>query len=319
MAYLLTDRLKTTANATMTDVPFNTEATSVVEVPRHLPMSLRTGGRWLHQAGTFLLGLIVLALLWEAIKLILHLDTIKLPHISEVIGAFFQPLQPAVAGQPTSPILAALLIDSALYTLREAVVGFALGSLLGFALAVIFAHSRLLERGLMPFVVGSQMIPILAIAPMVVIWLGPTAENVGVEWAPVAVIAAYLTFFPVTINTLRGLLAVPPTAIELMHSYAASRREILFKLRVPHALPYIFTALKISATASIVGTIIGELPSGIQHGLGGDILQFSQYYATGPARLWATNVAAALCGILAFVLVALAERLIVRWTPVVSP
>ena len=301
----------------MTDIPFNAEVSTVV-IPRKVTPALLIGFGWLHKVGTFAIGLIVLTILWEAIKLIFHLDAIKLPHLIDVIGAFFQPLQPTVAGQPAPPVLGSLLIDAALYTLREAVVGFALGSLLGFALAVIFAHSRLLERGLMPFVVGSQMIPILAIAPMVVIWLGPTAENVGVEWAPVAVIAAYLTFFPVTINTLRGLLAVPSTAIELMRSYAATRREILFKLRIPHALPYIFTALKISATASIVGTIIGELPSGIQHGLGGDILQFSQYYATGPARLWATNIAAALCGILAFVLVALAERLIVRWTPVAA-
>src|SRR5579864_3749980 len=185
-----------------------------------------------------------------------------------------------------------------------------------FVLAIIFAHSRLLERGLMPFVIASQTVPILAIAPMVVIWLGPTAENIGVEWAPVAVIAAYLTFFPVTINTLRGLISVPSTAVELMQSYAATRREILFKLRVPHALPYIFTALKVSATASVVGSIIGELPSSIPHGLGGEILTASQqFYAILPERLWATNLAAALCGIFAFVVVALAERLIMRWSP----
>jgi NitT/TauT family transport system permease protein len=259
------------------------------------------------------LGAVVVV--WQLVKVVIHLDGIKLTNVSDVIGALFQPLQSGDPGQPNPPALGVLLINASLYTLREATAGFVLGSALGFALAVIFAHSRLLERGLMPFVVASQMVPILAIAPMVVIWLGPTAENIGVEWAPVAVIAAYLTFFPVTINTLRGLLSVPATAVELMQSYAATRREILFKLRVPHALPYIFTALKVSATASVVGTIIGELPSGIQHGLGSDILNFSQYYASGPARLWATNLAAALCGILAFVVVALAERWIVRWTP----
>jgi NitT/TauT family transport system permease protein len=129
----------------------------------------------------------------------------------------------------------------------------------------------------------------------------------------VPIIAAYLTFFPVTIYTLRGLTSVPPTALELMQSYAASRREILLKLRLPNALPHIFTALKISATASVVGAIIGELPSGIQTGLGIAILNFSRYYNQSPPRLWATILAAGLLGILFFAVVALVERLVVRW------
>lgn len=273
-------------------------------------------GRRLRAIGTFVLVLGVLVLAWELVKLAFHLDAFKLPNVTDVIGVIFQPAQSAGPGQPNPPIYGVLLLNASLYTLREAAAGFALGSSLGFVLAVVFAHSRLLERGLMPFVIASQTVPILAIAPMVVIWLGPTAENIGVEWAPVAVIAAYLTFFPVTINTLRGLLSVPTTAVELMQSYAATRREILIKLRVPHALPYIFTALKVSATASIVGSIIGELPSSIPHGLGGEILVASQqFYAILPQRLWATNLAAALCGIFAFVAVALAERLIMRWSP----
>ncbi|MHB8627989.1 MAG: ABC transporter permease [Aggregatilineales bacterium] len=292
----------------MTDIPMNAETAES-------PVSLQETGQWLRTVVTFVVVLGAVVIIWQLVKAFFHLDGIKLPNVSDVIGALFQPLQSGDPGQPNPPALGVLLINASVYTMREAAVGFVLGSTLGFALAVIFAHSRLLERGLMPFVVASQMVPILAIAPMVVIWLGPTAENIGVEWAPVAVIAAYLTFFPVTINTLRGLLSVPATAVELMQSYAATRREILFKLRVPHALPYIFTALKVSATASVVGTIIGELPSGIQHGLGSDILNFSQYYASGPPRLWATNLAAALCGILAFVVVAVTERLIVRWTP----
>ena len=292
----------------MTDIPMNPEALESFPANREANQRLRT-------AAMSVVVLAAVVIVWQLVKAIFHLDEIKLPNVSDVIGVLFQPLQSGGPGQSNPPTLGVLLIGASLYTLREAAVGFVLGSALGFGLAVIFAHSRVLERGLMPFVVASQMVPILAIAPMVVIWLGPTAENVGIEWAPVAVIAAYLTFFPVTINTLRGLLSVPTTAVELMESYAATRREILVKLRVPHALPYIFTALKVSATASIVGTIIGELPSGIQHGLGGEILNFSQYYATGPARLWATNLAAALCGMLAFAVVAIAERLIVRWTP----
>jgi NitT/TauT family transport system permease protein len=131
----------------------------------------------------------------------------------------------------------------------------------------------------------------------------------------VPVIAAYLTFFPVTIYSLRGLTSVPATALELMESYAATKRAIFFKLRLPNALPHIFTALKIASTASVVGAIIGELPSGIQTGMGVAILNFSRYYNQSPPRLWATILVAGLVGILFFALIALVERLVVRWRP----
>ena len=132
---------------------------------------------------------------------------------------------------------------------------------------------------------------------------------------PVAVIAAYLTFFPVTINTIRGLDAAEPRALELMRSYAASSWDVLWKVKFPASLPYVFAALKISATASVVGAIIGELPSSIQDGLAGAILNFNQYYATSPASLWATNLIAALLGIAFFLAVVGAEKLVVRRAP----
>jgi NitT/TauT family transport system permease protein len=131
----------------------------------------------------------------------------------------------------------------------------------------------------------------------------------------VAVISAYLTFFPVTINTLRGLTSVDPRAVELMRSYAASGWAVLWKLRVPAALPFIFAALKIAAPASVVAAIIGELPASVQDGLGGKILNFNQYYITSPPSLWATNLIAALLGIAFFLAVVLAERLVVRRAP----
>ena len=134
-------------------------------------------------------------------------------------------------------------------------------------------------------------------------------------WFSVAVIAAYLTFFPVTINTLRGLHAADRRALELMRSYAAPRRTVLWKLRIPSALPYIFSALRVSASASVVGAIIGELPSGIQEGLGGEILVFHQYYSLDPTQLWATNIIAAALGIAFFMVIAIAERLVVRRAP----
>jgi len=163
--------------------------------------------------------------------------------------------------------------------------------------------------------VASQTIPILAVAPMVVVWVNPRLPPSLKDWGAVAVIAAYLTFFPVTINTMRGLTSVDPRALELMRSYAAPNWKVLWKLRVPTALPFIFAALKIAAPASVVGAIIGELPASIQNGLGGAILNFNQYYVTAPQRLWATNLIAALLGITFFLLVLLAERLVVRRAP----
>lgn len=224
---------------------------------------------------------------------------LNLPHIWQITEAFGHP------SRRNGPPLGSVLLNAAIFTFRESLVGFLFGGILGLLLGTLFVHFRLLERGCMPYVVASQTIPILAIAPMVIIWL-------KAGWFSVAVIAAYLTFFPVTINTLRGLRSPNPQAIELMHSYAASPWAILWKLRFPAALPYIFTAFKISATASVVGSIIGELPSGIRDGLGGAILNFNQYYISGPERLWATIVVSAAVGISFYLIILLLEQLTLR-------
>jgi NitT/TauT family transport system permease protein len=150
---------------------------------------------------------------------------------------------------------------------------------------------------------------------MVVVWVDPKLPPSLQGWGAVAVIATYLTFFPVAINTLRGLQSADPRALELMRTYAANWWTVLWKLRVPTSLPYVFSALRISATASVVGAIIGELPTGLQDGLGGAIFNFNQYYSIEPQELWATNVIAALLGIAFFVIVALAERAVVRRPP----
>lgn len=234
------------------------------------------------------------------VELPIRADDRSMPHIKDMIMTIFEPPR-----RGSDVLLISILFQASLFTLQEALAGFLLGGFLGFGLGVAFAHSGLLERGLLPYVVASQTVPLLAIAPMVVIWLGG-------NWFSVAVIAAYLTFFPVTINTLRGLRSPAPTAVELMHSYAATPWEILWKLRVPAALPYIFTALKISATASVVGAIIGELPSGIADGLGRIILNFNQYYATGPEKLWASILFAALTGMVFFLIITGLEKLFVR-------
>jgi NitT/TauT family transport system permease protein len=269
--------------------------------------------------GLFLAVLAVLWSLWEGFKALGEATGLRIgqfeandrtmPHVHDILGTLFEP------SRRNGPLLIDILWDAALFTAKEAAVGFALGALVGFVLGALLAHSGLLQRGFLPYIVASQTIPILAVAPMVVVWVNPRLPPGLKDWGAVSVIAAYLTFFPVTINTMRGLTSVDPRSLELMRSYAASTWGVLWKLRVPAALPFIFAALKIAAPASVVGAIIGELPASIQSGLGGAILNFNQYYVTAPARLWATNLIAALLGITFFLLVVLAERLVVRRAP----
>ena len=239
-------------------------------------------------------------------------DDTSMPHIWTIAKAFGQP------AQVNQPALITILFHKALFTAKEALAGFALGAVIGFGLGIVLAHSRLLQRGFLPYVVASQTVPILAIAPMVVVWVNPKLPSGLQGWGAVAVIAAYLTFFPVVINTLRGLKSADARALDLMRTYAASRWTVLWKLRVPASLPFVFSALRIAATASVVGAIIGELPSGLQSGLGGAIINFNQYYSIEPQELWATNIVAALLGIVFFVAVVLTEKALVHRAPEVT-
>ncbi len=268
----------------------------------------------------FVTLLVVVALLgmWELYRWIwtttgwtwpFVVDDTSMPHIWTIGHAFVQP------AQVNQPWLITILLHKMAFTAKEAAAGFGIGAVVGFALGVILVHSRFLERGFLPYIVGSQTIPILAIAPMVVVWVDPRLPPSLRGWGAVAVIAAYLTFFPVAMNTLRGLHSADPRALELMRAYAASRWWVLWKVRVPASLPYVFSALRLAATVSVVGAIIGELPSSIQDGLGGAIINFNQYYSFEPQELWATCVIAALLGIAFFVIVVLAERAVVRRAP----
>jgi NitT/TauT family transport system permease protein len=287
-------------------------AASPSEERRHEGVAWRSAAA---RAATVVVVLAVLWGLWEGYKWLWQttgwtwpflVDDTTMPHIHDILGAFREPVTTG------GPALIHPLLDAAWFTAKEALAGFALGAVIGFALAVLLVHSRLLERGLLPYIVASQTVPILAVAPMVVIGLG----SKGIEgWKAVAILAAYLTFFPVAINALRGLQSADPRAFELMESYASSRWRVLWRLRVPASLPYLFTALKISATASVVGAIIGETPASIQDGLGGAIVNFNQYYSLQPTFLWATNIVCAVVGLGLFGLVALAERLVLRRAP----
>ncbi len=257
-------------------------------------------GPSLARRGLALFGLVaIIAVVWELVKVVFSITDYNLPHVYAIPLAFMKPL--ASTGQP----MGVYILVQTQYTVYESLVGFALGALAGLALGVVFAHSTLLERGCLPYVVASQTVPILAVAPMVVIWLGR-------GFFSIALIASYLTFFPVVINTLRGLLSVEPTALELMQSYAATRREILVKLRLPASLPYLFTALKISSTASIIGAIIAEM-TGSQRGLGWNLVYFAQYYNSDPPNLWAAIVLSGVLGLVAYGVIVLIERRVLRW------
>lgn len=272
----------------------------------------------LGQAGLVAAVIVLLVCFWELYRWVwmsagwtwpfLVNDT-SMPHVWTIFKAFGEP------AQVNQPPLITVLLHKTMFTAKEAAAGFGIGAAIGFFLGVILVHSRLLQRGFLPYIVGSQTVPILAIAPLVVIWVNPKLPGPLQDWGAVALIATYLTFFPVAINTLRGLQSADPRALELMRTYAASRWSVLWKLRVPASLPYVFSALRLAATASVVGAIIGELPSGLQDGLGGAIFNFNQYYSIEPQELWATNVIAALLGIAFFVIVVLAEKAIVRRAP----
>ena len=271
---------------------------------------------WAKRRGVLLVAVFALLWgLWEGIRALgIHfgwqhpftIDATSMPHIHDMIHALF------VRPNPEAPLLVVTLLKAAAFTGREAALGFGMGAVGGFVIGAVLAHSRMLQRGLLPYVVASQTIPILAIAPMVVIWLASVHVT---AWVSVSVIAAYLTFFPVVIATLRGLHAADHAAVELMRSYAANRWTVLWKLRFPAALPFLFSALKVSATASIVGAIIGEQPSSIAGGLGGAILNFAQYYSFQPQNLWATNIIAAALGVAFFLVVVGAEKVVVRRAP----
>ena len=225
-------------------------------------------------------------------------NDINLPHLWVIFGAFFEQ-------DARGDIYAMSLLQAGLYTLREAVLGFALGAAVGLGLAIVLIHVRVLERGLVPLLVASQTIPIIAIAPVIVVGL-------RAGWFGVAIVATYLTFFPVTIAALRGMRSADPRAFELLRSYAADRRTILQKLRLPASPPYLFTAFKIAATASVVGAIVGEFPAGVSEGLGRSLLQAMQYHAFSPGNTWAAIAMCALVGIVAFMAVVIAERIVLR-------
>lgn len=199
------------------------------------------------------------------------------------------------------------LVYHAGVTVSATLVGFALGAALGIALAIGIIHLPVLERSLLPWIIASQTVPILAIAPMVVVVLG----NLGFSGLlPKAIISMYLCFFPVTIGMVKGLRSPDPLQLDLMRTYSASRAQVFRKLRWPSASGFLFASLKVAIAGSLIGAIVGELPTGAQAGLGARLLSGSYYGQT--MQIWSALIMASLVGVVLVFAVSIAERLVMR-------
>ena len=272
-----------------------------------------------------LLALVLLAACWELYKLVIPDDGVKLgsslilprsddasmPHLSEIVNVFGQQ---EVAGGTGGTVLSSV-IDSLWYSLRLAAAGFAVGVVVGFLLALAMQRLRIVERALLPYVVLSQTVPLIALAPLVYGWSG-NLSLFGMDWKPwmsVSVIAAYLAFFPVAIGALRGLASPPPVQTELLACYAASWRQTLLRLRLPASVPYLIPALKLAAAASVVGAIVAEISIGLQGGIGRLIITYAQQATGDPARVYAPILGAAVMGLIAVGLISLLDVALRRY------
>jgi NitT/TauT family transport system permease protein len=275
---------------------------------------------------TFALALILVGAVWELYKVIGPEDggtvfgwTIlprandtAMPHVWEMFSRYGQPENRA----SDTPILVVVL-RGAWFTFRIALAGLALGTAVGLGLAVLMARYKVVERGLLPYLVLSQTVPLIALAPLVVSWGGRL--HLGAfewpRWLSAAVLGAFLAFFPVAVGTLKGLTSTPPASLELMDSYAASWRQTLFKLRFPSALPYIVPALKLAATASVVGVVVAEISTGLAGGIGRLIIEYAREATSDPAKVFTAVFGAAALGLVMAAIVAVVDLVGMRHRP----
>jgi NitT/TauT family transport system permease protein len=270
--------------------------------------------RGLRLAGRALLGAVgVLAVagLWEGYKalgpesgVVVHgvvvlprTTDLAMPHVWDMFGKFSEPVN-IFAGHQT---VGSAVLDACLFSLRLAATGWVIGVVVGFVLAVAMARFPLAESAMLPWIVLSQTVPLIAIAPLVRRW-GSQIHVGGWTWTSensVAVIAAYLAFFPVAVGALRGLRSPDATHLELFRSYGASWSLCLFRLRLPASVPYLLPALRLAAASAVIGTVVAEVSIGLSGGIGRMILVYAQSAGGDPAKAWAPIFGAVAVGLVA--------------------
>jgi NitT/TauT family transport system permease protein len=263
-----------------------------VIIPPRGTLGRRVGRRavdWIPAVVIFVLGIA----LWEGLVRGLDVQRFLLPAPSAILRTLRDERD--------------LLWNAGLYTFSEALGGFVIGSTLAIASALLLARFRNLGRSLMPFAIAANAIPIIAFAPITNQWFGPLNKSSKMA------IAAILVFFPVLVNTLRGLTSVRPSSIELMRSYASGEFEIFRRVRLPNSLPYLFSALKVATVLAMIGAVVGEYFLSSQEALGFQIRNSAALFNFELA--WAAIVVASVLGIAFYASVALVERLTMSWHP----
>jgi NitT/TauT family transport system permease protein len=269
-----------------------------------------------------LAGLIVFVALWEGykavgnpdgtvlfgVRVLPRADDLSMPHLWTVLQRLGQP--ELTGGRP----IWLVVLSACVFTLGITAAGFAAGAVVGLVLAVVMQQFRIVERGLLPYVILSQTVPLVALAPLVAGWSGNLSFGpyAWPDWMTVAVIAAYLAFFPIAVGLLRGLQSPATSGVELMRSYAAGWWRTLVKLRLPAALPYLFPALRLAGAAAVVGAVVGEISTGTRGGIGRLIIEYSREATTDPAKVYTAMLGAALLGLLVAGAVSLLELPLMR-------
>jgi len=236
-----------------------------------------------------------------------------MPHIWEMLSRYAEPEMRS----PNSKLIWFVVLKGAFYSFRLAFVGFVIGSTIGVALAALMTRFKTIERGLLPYLVISQTVPLIALAPLVVSW-GGKLEIFGFtwpRWLSASVLGAFLAFFPIAVGTLRGLKSAPAASLELMDSYAASWKQTLFKLRFPAAIPYMVPAFKLGASGAVIGVVVAEISTGLKGGIGRLIIEYARQATGDPAKVFTAVFGAAGLGLAMAGLVALADVLLMRNRP----
>lgn len=266
-----------------------------------------------------LAGIVLIAIMWELTKLLgtlielpFNTSNQAMPHIWTMFSAF---TLPEVRGSDTTVFQAVLA--AAAYSLLLALGGFVIGVSVGLLLAIIMQRFLFLERGLLPFVIASQTVPLIALAPLIV-GIGNQISFGPIQWSTtysVMFIAAYLAFFPLSIGALRGLQAPSATSLELMRSYAATNNNVLWKLRFPASIPYLVPALKVSAAAAVVGTVVAEISTGVRGGIGRLMVEYARETTSQPAKVYVAVFGAIMLGLVVAAAITAVDVLLTRNLP----